>query len=124
MNIFFRFPIYAAKFHSQIVLISFFHCLLGSLSSFVSNSLFLLLSPLENKIIKLSILMLSLSLSLSLSLLIPFRKRAIFERMRGGAGSKFQHYVNHAPHYSFDLRPYFLLLSYFSTFSSLSFCIC
>ena len=63
-------------------------------------------------------------LSLSLSLLIPFRKRAIFERMRGGAGSKFQHYVNHAPHFSFDLRPSFLLLSYFSTFSSLSFCIC
>ena len=120
MNIFFRFPIFAAKFHSQIVLISFFHCLLGSLSSFVSNSLFLLLSPLENKIIKLSILM----FSLSLSLLIPFRKRAIFERMRGGAGSKFQHYVNHAPHFSFDLRPSFLLLSYFSTFSSLSFCIC
>ena len=68
MNIFFRFPIFAAKFHSQIVLISFFHCLLGSLSSFVSNSFFLLLSPLENKIIKLSILMFFLSLSLSLSL--------------------------------------------------------
>ena len=72
----FVFPIFAANFHSQIFLISFFHCLLGSLSSFVSNSLFLLLSPLENKIIKLSILMLSqiiysnvpfLSLSLSLS---------------------------------------------------------
>ena len=40
----------------------------GSLSSFVSNSFFLLLSPFENKMIKLSILMFLLSLSLSLSL--------------------------------------------------------
>ena len=122
MNIFFCFSNFRSKFSYSNCPYFLFSLSPGSLSSFVSNSFFLLVSPLENKMIKLSILM--FLLSLSLSLLIPVRKRAIFERVRGGAGSKFQHYMNHAPHYSFDFCNSFLLLSYFSTFSSLSFCIC
>ena len=123
MNTFFRFPNFRSK-------ISFSNCpyFLFSLSPRLSQFIcleFLFPSPFsirkqDDQIIYSNVP----SLSLSLSLLIPVRKRAIFERMRGGAGSKDQHYVNHAPHYSFYLRPSFLLLSYFSTFSSLSFCIC
>ena len=121
MNTFFRFSNFRSK-------ISFSNCpyFLFSLSPRLSQFIcleFLFPSPFsirkqDHQIIYSNVLSLSHSLFLFLS------GNAIFERMRGGAGSKFQHYVNHAPHFSFDLRPSFLLLSYFSTFSSLSFCIC